>query len=110
MSELQRAFALAVDIANAYPWRHADAGYRLCWVHGRHGGFRDLPARTHDYVVIGRHSACDMVLPADPELSLRHLLARTITLADGTLALRLFDLHSNVPMFLEDGVPRRSIV
>ena len=111
MSELGRAFALGSLLSSGYPWPYEGLpGYRLFWVLQDQVGFRDLPARAEDYLIVGRHTCCDLVLPADPQISLRHLLARAQLLADGTVALRLLDLHTNLPMFLEDGVPRRSIV
>lgn len=84
-------------------------GYRLFWVSGRSVGWMDLPVGGK-YAILGRHTECDAVLPGDDGvLSLRHLLAMTVALADG-MALRLLDLQTAVPFYLEDGLPRRSIV
>ena len=84
------------------------AGYRIFWVLGDDVGWMDLP-EGGAFAVIGRHRRCDVVLAEDPEVSLRHLLATTVQLADGT-ALRLVDLQTEVPFYLDDEVPRRSIV
>jgi hypothetical protein len=99
-------------------------GYRLVWVRGHEMGMRDLPApgvapepslrsgvpASGAYVVVGRHTQCDAVLRNDAAIALRHLLARTVRLDDGTLALRLFDLHTSLGFFLDDDVERRAIV
>jgi hypothetical protein len=89
---------------------HDRPGYQLVWTWGREGQTFDLPAEGREYAVIGRHSECDVVLNADPQLSLRHLLARTVVLDDGAVALRLMSLGAALPFFLEDGLPRWSIV
>src|SRR5262245_9889870 len=104
-SMLADAYALARErTGNA---RASAAGYRLFWVRGGDIAWMDLPVRR-DYAVLGRHTQCDAVLD-DPEISLRHLLATIVELADGP-ALRLIDLHTDVPFYLQDDVPRRSIV
>ncbi|RLB55547.1 MAG: hypothetical protein DRI90_19380 [Deltaproteobacteria bacterium] len=89
---------------------HDRPGTQLVWTWGRDARTFDLPAEGREYAVIGRHSECDVVLNADPQLSLRHLLARTIVLDDGAVALRLMSLGASLPFFLEDGIPRWSIV
>lgn len=71
---------------------------------------RFLPANPDEHLVIGRHEECDIVLRADPTVSLRHLLARTIRLSDGSIALRFLDLMTPIPFLLHDGTMQRSIV
>lgn len=83
-------------------------GYRLFWVQERAVGWMDLPV-SGACAVLGRHTECDAILHGDPSVSLRHLLAMTVALADGP-ALRLMDLQTAVPFCLEDGIPRRSII
>jgi len=108
---MHRTYELAMQMLEAIPRAPAtESGYRLFWVYGNDVSAFDLPARRDDYAIVGRHTHCDVLLSRDPEISLRHLLARTVVLADGTIALRFFDLHSAMPFFLEDGMPRRSIV
>jgi len=97
-----RASAAMARVAPTAP------GYRLFWVSGRSIGWMDLPVGGK-YAILGRHTECDAVLDGDAALSLRHILAMTVALADG-MALRLLDLQTAVPFHLEDGVPRRSIV
>jgi hypothetical protein len=109
-----------VDVADvhdayvrAYAWAPApDAprGYRLVWMRGDEIGMCDLPAGGGAYAILGRHTHCDVVLPNDGTLALRHLLARTVRLEDGALALRLFDLRTSQGFFLDDDVERRAIV
>lgn len=103
---LRRAYERArEELARAAP---RAPGYRLFWVRGRALGWVDLPVGGA-HAVLGQHAECDAVLHGDPSVSLRHLLATTVALADGP-ALRLLDLQTEVPFHLEDGIPRRSIV
>jgi hypothetical protein len=83
-------------------------GFRLYWARPNGIGWTDLSS-TGSYAILGRHTACDAVLDADPTLPLRHLLATTVPLADG-LALRLLDLQTGTPFSLGDGQARRSLV
>lgn len=103
------AYDRAVAHLAALPEGPAEAaGYRLFWARGGDAGHRDIGAEDH--AVVGRHSACDIPLPAASELSLRHLLVAMTTLADGAPALRVLDLHASLPFYTDDGQPRRSIV
>jgi hypothetical protein len=70
------------------------SGYRVFWVRQREVGWLDLPVGGA-YAILGRHSECDGILAKDPSISLRHLLATTVELADG-VALRLLDLQTAV--------------
>jgi hypothetical protein len=108
-AKIQRAWDMAREaLPRALP--ALGPGYSLFWTDGVEIDFRHLEATPLEYRVIGRHTACDVVLSSDPTISLRHLLARAVVLEDGTTALRLFDLMTTVPFNLEDGTPRRSIV
>lgn len=71
---------------------------------------RFLPASPDEHLVLGRHEECDIIFKADPTISLRHLLAKSIRLEDGTAALRLIDLQTPKPFFLENGTAQRSLV
>ncbi len=71
---------------------------------------RFLRAGAEEYLVIGRHERCDLRLAADPAISLRHLVARVVTLRDGSAALRLLDLSTRCPLVLSDGTLQRSLV
>jgi hypothetical protein len=83
-------------------------GFRVYWARTNGMGWTDLAA-PGEYAILGRHSECDGLLGNEPTLPLRHLLATTVPLADG-LALRLLDLQTGTPFYLDDGTPRRSLV
>lgn len=85
-------------------------GVHLFAVYGDSVTVRFLAADYGGHVVFGRHESCDVVLNADPSISLRHLMARVTTLADGSVALRLLDLHTPRPFTLSDGTVQRSLV
>lgn len=87
-----------------------DAGVRLFWARGQEMSWRDLPARPGCFAVAGRHERCDLGLPEDPDISLRHLLASAHRLLDGRVALRLLSLRARLPFFLDDERPHTSIV
>jgi hypothetical protein len=88
----------------------ARPGIRLVWWRGTELGWRDLSADTGVFAVVGRHSQCDVVLPNDPALALRHLLVRATGLEDGTIAVRVLDLKTGLGFHLDDEVERRAIV
>ena len=104
---LDEAYARAQAI-DAPPM--ARPGVRLVWSRGGELGWRDLSATPGDFAVVGRHSQCDIVLPFDPAVALRHLLVRVTTLDDGTLATRLLDLKTGLGFYLDDDVERRALV
>jgi hypothetical protein len=85
-------------------------GVRLVWVKGRHIGHHDLAASADAFAVVGRHTACDVVLSADPALALRHLLVRAVRLEDGAIATRVLDLKTSLGFHLDDDEPRRALV
>ena len=49
------------------------------------------------HLVVGRHTRADVVLPTDPDLSLRHLLV--VPEAGSAPRLRLVDLRAALPMY-----------
>jgi hypothetical protein len=114
--EMRRICRRLVELATREaPRPDLDAGYRLAWGRRDEYGWLDLSAEPGAFAVIGRHSRADVVLPHDEEVSLRHLLATAYLLAraDGgrpDVALRLLDLRATLPILLEDGTERRSIV
>jgi hypothetical protein len=99
------AFAKARAEMSAVP--AAVSGYRLFWVHHDEVHWQDLPVGG-PYAVVGSHPLCSVVIE-DPDVALRHLLATTVELSDG-VALRLLDLHTEMPFVLQDGSRQRSIV
>lgn len=108
-SAARAAYARASAHLAALPDTPAPAeGYRLFWASKVDVGHKDIGLEEH--AVVGRHSACDVALTSAAELSLRHVLSATTTLADGTPALRVLDLHASLPFYTDDGQARRSIV
>ena len=106
---IQRALELAWRTVEAAP--RVDApGVHVFGVYGQTVVVQFLAASADDYFVFGRHLACDVILDADPSVSLRHLLARAIRLDDGSVALRLLDLMTPLPLVLADGSMQRSVV
>jgi hypothetical protein len=86
------------------------AGVRLVWWRGDELGWHDLVAHPHAFAVVGRHTRCDVVLPSDPAVALRHLLLRATTLDDGSPALRVLDLRTGLGFHLDDDAERRALV
>ncbi|MBX3274273.1 MAG: FHA domain-containing protein [Sandaracinaceae bacterium] len=107
--KIQGALELAWRTIEAAPRIHAPGVHVFC-VHQQTLIVRFLPASEDECFVIGRHRECDVVLDADPSVSLRHLLARAIRLDDGSVALRLLDLMTPLPLLLADGTMQRAVV
>jgi len=84
-------------------------GVRLVWSRGTELGWHDLHAERRAYAVVGRHTKCDVVLPSDAAVALRHLLVRATTLDDGAMALRVLDLRTGLGFHLDDDTERRSL-
>lgn len=106
-----------VDLRQAYQFARAVSatqpagplGHRLVWVRG--AAFASVmlePARS-GFAVVGRHTRCGVVLPDDPFVALRHLLVRSIQLPGGRVALRVFDLHTDLGFTLTDGSRQKSV-
>jgi hypothetical protein len=81
--------------------------FRLFWTRGAENGWRDFALGAGQHLIVGRHTRCDVVLPSDPDLSLRHLLV----VPDGGAVprLRLVDLRAALPMFGATDRPARSL-
>ena len=62
-----------------------------------------LPSSGIAHLVLGRHERCDVVLPRDPDVSLRHLLVRATRSPGGGIHLRAIDLRSRVGLTADDG-------
>lgn len=110
-ADLADAWRRVGDLLERLPYDPATPlGYKLFWTSGDEVGLRDLPAGGGNYAILGRHTEAHVQLSADPELSLRHLLATSYVLEDGSVALRLMDLRAELPFYLDDDEPRRAIV
>ncbi len=86
------AVASAAERALAKPAE----GYRLYWMAAGCFGSCDVPVDPMAFIVVGRHSLCDVVLDADPTIALRHLLVRATRLDDGCPRLSVVDLHTHL--------------
>jgi hypothetical protein len=106
---LREAYPIADGISRALPPMSAP-GYRLHWVSGGVSGSVEVPAGDGSYRIIGRHSCCDVILDRDPEIALRHLLLRAEPAPEGGTLLRVLDLHTSLPVQLEDGSLVRSML
>jgi hypothetical protein len=107
---LQHAYERAKYLHAARPVPPGSVGYRVFWVYRDNVQSIDLPAHANgEHLVIGRHTQCDVVLPADPTIALRHLLVRAVILPDGTVGTRIMDLRTTLAFHVDDGAPCRSI-
>jgi hypothetical protein len=92
----------------AFP-RGKHAGYRLFTMTAdQEPEYFDLRATARAYAVLGRHTRCDVPLPHDPQLSLRHLLARATPTEEGAPVLQLFDLRAQLPVYAEHATALRT--
>lgn len=87
-----------------------DAGHRLQWMSATGSGSCDLPAARDAFLVVGRHSSCDLVLGADPCIALRHAIVRSSVLDDGCPVVSVLDLQTRDGFQIADGTAQRSIV
>src|SRR6059058_3128053 len=62
-----------------------------------------LPPSGIAHLIVGRHERCDVVLPRDQDVSLRHMLLRATRGPQGQLHLRAIDLRSRCGLLSEDG-------
>jgi hypothetical protein len=104
---LDEAYARARDV-EAPPM--TEPGVRLFWWRGDEMGWHDLVAHPKAHAVVGRHTKCDVVLPSDSAVALRHLLVRATTLDDGSPAVHVLDLRTGLGFHLDDDVERRGVV
>ena len=104
--DLRKAYELARGVVKMQP--DDRPGHRLVWARGAAFAASTLPA-GEPVAVVGRHTQCDVVLGDDPFVALRHVLVRSIALPSGGLALRVFDLHTNLGFVLPDGSRHASI-
>jgi hypothetical protein len=68
-----------------------------------------VPATPDGYVVIGRHTQCDVVIDDERAVSLRHVLVRCTSTDDGEPILSVLDLRTNECFELSDGTKQHSI-
>lgn len=108
VSELARVWASHAPALGAMPPRDPRVtAFRLFWTREAENGFRELPLGAGRHLVVGRHSRADVVLPSDPDLSLRHVLI--VPEGRGEARLRLVDLRAALPMYAATDHPSRSL-
>ena len=92
------------------PARERVQGYRLVRVLDRNISWVDVRIGGDGYAVLGSHDRCDLVLSSDSGIWLRHLAAICVRLDDDSVGLRLIDLKTDLPFFLEEDTPRWSVI
>lgn len=92
------------------PARERVQGYRLVRVLDRNISWIDVRIGGEGYAVLGSHDRCDLVLSGDSGIWLRHMAAICVRLDDDSVGLRIIDLKTDLPFFLEDETPRWSVV
>lgn len=102
------AYEIAVAADRARP-AQADVGYRLYWMRQGFLASHEVPATPDGYVVIGRHTQCDVVIDDERAVSLRHVLVRCTSTDDGEPVLSVLDLQTNEGFELSDGTKQHSI-
>jgi hypothetical protein len=85
-------------------------GYRLVRVLERNISWIDVRMTGDGYAVLGSHDRCDLALLSDTTVWLRHMAAICVRLEDGGVGLRLIDLKTDLPFFLDDDTPRWSVL
>jgi len=89
----------------------ADAsGHRLHWMSANASGSCDLLASRDAFLVVGRHSSCDVVLDADPCVALRHVIVRSSVLDDGCPIVSVLDLRTRDGFEIADGTVQSSVI
>jgi hypothetical protein len=91
------------------PARDRVQGYRLVRVLDRNISWVDVRIGGDGYAVLGSHDRCDLVLSSDSGIWLRHLVAICVRLEDDSVGLRLIDLKTDLPFFLDDDAPQWSV-
>lgn len=111
LETMRGIYARARDLLPEGPLaRERVQGYRLVRVLDRNISWVDVRIGGDGYAVLGSHDRCDLVLSSDSGVWLRHLAAICVRLDDDVIGLRLIDLKTDLPFFLEDETPRWSIM
>ncbi|MBS2016109.1 MAG: FHA domain-containing protein [Deltaproteobacteria bacterium] len=102
------AYEIAVAADRVRPGQ-AEVGYRLYWMRQGFLASHDVPDDPDGYVVIGRHTCCDVVIDDERTVSLRHVLVRCTSTDDGLPVLHVLDLDTNEGFELSDATKQHSI-
>src|SRR5262245_49424973 len=103
VNAMRRALSTAEAVMALNPPESPDLeGYRLFRVSGGDVAWLDLPAEPGAYAVIGSHPRCDIRFAQGDDVCVRHLVATCCTLPDGTFGMRLMDLQTSIPFFVDD--------
>lgn len=102
------AYEIAVAADRARP-PQVETGYRLYWMKQGFLASHDVPATPDRFVVIGRHTQCDVVIDDERAVSLRHVLVRCTSTDDGAPVLSVVDLKTSEGFELSDGTKQHSI-
>jgi hypothetical protein len=104
-SDPNRAIRAAREAFDASGARAVDA-HRIAWSDGYDTGAFDLRDDPACYVIVGRHTNCDIVLANDPGVSLRHLFIRPTRDENGDASLDVGDLAAPLGLVPAASAPR----
>ena len=108
---MRAIYARARDLLPFEPPPRRDVqGYRLMRVLEGNVSWVDIRVSADGYAVLGSHDRCDLVLASDAGIWLRHMIATCVRLEDDSVALRLIDLKTDVPFFLENDEPQWAVL
>lgn len=111
LETMRAVYARARDLMpEEPPARDRVQGYRLVRVLDRNISWVDVRIGGEGYAVLGSHDRCDLVLSNDSGIWLRHMAAICVRLDDDAVGLRLIDLKTDLPFFIDDESPRWSII
>jgi hypothetical protein len=107
---MRAVYERARDLVPDLPIAPQDVrGYRLLRALDGNVSWVDIRIGGDGYAVLGSHDRCDLVLGDDAGIWLRHLLASCVRLPDGSLGVRMIDLKTDIPFYLEDDAPQWSV-
>ena len=107
---MRAVYERARDLVPDLPIAPQDVrGYRLLRVLDGNVSWVDIRVGGDGYAVLGSHDRCDLVLGDDAGIWLRHLLAGCVRLPDGSLGVRMIDLKTDIPFYLDDDAPQWSV-
>ena len=107
---MRAVFERASELVPELPIAPQDVrGYRLLRALDGNVSWVDIRVGGDGYAVLGSHDRCDLVLGDDAGIWLRHLVASCVRLPDGSIGVRMIDLKTDIPFYLEDDAPQWSV-